>query len=134
MANVRVDVEINRENLSSEFLRIGRRAVNETSEEIAAEARRRVPVRTGHTRSTIRTIPARAAGPFDIRGAVTAGGATQFLEKGTRPHIIRARRAAALRFEMGGRVVFARSVHHPGTRARPFLTEAAAVVAARHRR
>lgn len=43
---------------------------------------------------------------------------------GTRPHIIRPRNAQALRFRIGGRVVYAKVVHHPGTRANPFLDRA----------
>ena len=43
---------------------------------------------------------------------------------GTRPHVIRPRNARALRFEVGGRIVYARYVMHPGTRARPFLDRA----------
>lgn len=39
-----------------------------------------------------------------------------FIEEGTRPHIIRPRRASILAFDVGGRRVFARSVNHPGTR------------------
>lgn len=50
--------------------------------------------------------------------------AVRFVLDGTRPHIIRARRAKALRFDMGGRTVFAKQVHHPGTRANNFLGEA----------
>lgn len=38
------------------------------------------------------------------------------LERGSRPHLIVPRRASALRFTVGGRVIFARSVNHPGTR------------------
>lgn len=47
----------------------------------------------------------------------------EYVHDGTRPHVIRAR-GRALRFVVGGRVVYARSVQHPGTRARPFLTRA----------
>lgn len=43
---------------------------------------------------------------------------------GTRPHTIRPRNAQVLRFVVDGRVVFARVVHHPGTRARPFIQRA----------
>lgn len=43
-----------------------------------------------------------------------------WIEAGTRPHIIRAKNARALRFEIGGRVVFAKQVQHPGTRPYPF--------------
>lgn len=38
------------------------------------------------------------------------------LEEGARPHTIRARRAKALRFFYRGRIVFAKSVRHPGMR------------------
>jgi hypothetical protein len=34
----------------------------------------------------------------------------------TKPHVIEPRNAKALRFIIGGRVVFARRVHHPGSR------------------
>lgn len=49
---------------------------------------------------------------------------------GTRPHIIRPVRAQVLRFMVGGRVVYAKVVHHPGTRARPFLDRAVREVTA----
>lgn len=50
--------------------------------------------------------------------------ATKFVLEGTRPHVIRPRRANVLRFEVGGRAVFARKVNHPGTRANNFLARA----------
>jgi len=50
--------------------------------------------------------------------------ATIYVISGTRPHIIRPVRAQALRFTVGGRVVFAKIVYHPGTRANNFLLEA----------
>lgn len=40
------------------------------------------------------------------------------------------KRKAMLKFEVGGRTVFARSVRHPGTRARPWLARAGQEVAA----
>lgn len=42
--------------------------------------------------------------------------------EGARPHVIRARRAQALRFQVGGRILFRTSVRHPGNRANPFLS------------
>ena len=48
----------------------------------------------------------------------------KFIEYGTRPHIIRARRAMALRFEVHGDVVYAKYVRHPGTRAQRILARA----------
>lgn len=50
--------------------------------------------------------------------------ASVFVVFGTRPHRIVARRAKALRFEVGGRIVFAKSVRHPGTRPNNFLLDA----------
>src|SRR3972149_11737081 len=50
--------------------------------------------------------------------------ATIYVVSGTRPHVIRPVRARALRFTVGGRVVYAKIVHHPGTRPNDFLAEA----------
>lgn len=46
------------------------------------------------------------------------------VHNGSRPHIIRPRTRRYLRFTVGGRVVFARVVNHPGYRGNPFLTNA----------
>ena len=49
-----------------------------------------------------------------------------FVEEGTRPHEIRPIRARALCFESaGGGLVFSQLVHHPGTKANPFMRRAA---------
>jgi hypothetical protein len=72
-------------------------------------------------------------GPRGLQGVITCDHPAVILVlKGTRPHIIRPRRAksrrgnrrAALRFEVGGSVVFAPLVHHPGTRANNFMLRA----------
>lgn len=72
-------------------------------------------------------------GPRGLQGVITCDHpAVMFVLKGTRPHIIRPRRAksrrgnrkAALRFEVGGSVVFAPLVRHPGTRANDFMSRA----------
>lgn len=52
------------------------------------------------------------------------------VHNGSGAHTIRPRRKKALRFTMGGRTVFAKSVVHPGTRARPWLARAGQEVAA----
>ncbi len=46
------------------------------------------------------------------------------IEHGARPHVIKARRGIALRFVSGGKVIFRRSVNHPGNRAYRFLYRA----------
>lgn len=56
-----------------------------------------------------------------------------FMDRGTKPHPIVARRARALRFVIDGRTIFARSVRHPGTKARNIAeTEAGLLPAALH--
>ena len=47
-----------------------------------------------------------------------------FLEGGTRPHAIVAKRGRALRFVVGGQVMFRRRVWHPGTRPFHFMRNA----------
>lgn len=49
---------------------------------------------------------------------------TIFVHNRMPKHVIRPRRAKALRFTVGGQVVFARIVHHPGYKGDPFLTRA----------
>lgn len=49
--------------------------------------------------------------------------ATRYYVFGTRKHIIRPRRAKALRFTVEGRLTFAKVVHHPGQPARNFLAQ-----------
>jgi hypothetical protein len=49
--------------------------------------------------------------------------AVGYIINGTRPHQIRPVRAKALRFTVGGRVVFARLVNHPGTKPDDFLNK-----------
>lgn len=49
-------------------------------------------------------------------------GYAQIVSGGSRPHIIQARHAKALRFVVAGRTVYTRRVHHPGTRPNDYLT------------
>lgn len=86
--------------------------------EDAAKATTLFRDRTGNTRASIRGV---YNGVWQ-GGFVTAGGASQFLENGTRAHVIRGN--PILRFEIAGTVFYRRMVHHPGTAARPFMAEA----------
>ncbi|MGW4731842.1 hypothetical protein ACWEQC_22210 [Streptomyces shenzhenensis] len=64
-------------------------------------------------------------GPRGLQGVIVCDHpAVRYVLDGTRPHIIRPRRAKALRFEVSGRVVFAAYARHPGTRANNFLGRA----------
>lgn len=78
-------------------------------------------VRSGHLRRSIGPPSVReTASGAEGQLAVTAKYAP-FLEHGTSPYRITARRGKALRFLVGGAVRFARSVQHPGLRPRPFF-------------
>ena len=88
-----------------------------------------VAVQTGGLRSSLYAV---LSGRSTIKLGATAPHAV-FVEKGTRPHVILPRRpGGVLRFSVGiapavglGRVVFTKRVHHPGTRAQPFMRPAA---------
>lgn len=66
-------------------------------------------------------------GPYQDKQikVISTHPATRYVHDGTQPHQIRPRRAGGmLRFEVGGRIVFARVVNHPGYRGDDFLTRA----------
>lgn len=74
---------------------------------------------TNRTGALSRSVEVQRISPLQRRVIAKAKHAS-YVDQGTRPHVIQARRAKALRFVMGGVVVFRRSVHHPGTRPRDF--------------
>lgn len=89
---------------------------------VEAEAIRRAPGRMGRTiRASIRRGP---GGEFE--GVINVRHpAALYVTGGTRPHIIRPRRVGGvLRFTVGGQVVYARYVMHPGTKPNDFLLQA----------
>jgi HK97 gp10 family phage protein len=84
------------------------------------EMQRRAPSQSGKMRRSIRKR---------VQGAEVRIGPTEpyaiYVEQGTRPHEIVPVNARALRFEVGGQVVFAMHCNHPGTRPQPFVRETA---------
>lgn len=87
-------------------------------------ARREAPAKTGELRNSIRSEPVTVVGDQVRSGVTAAAEHAMFVHEGTRPHLIVARRAKALRFVMNGQVVFAKSVNHPGTKRNPFMLRA----------
>lgn len=80
------------------------------------------PVDTGNLRDSIGVRSqgdSIVIGP-DLEQAPYAG----YVEFGTAPHEIRPKTAKALRFTIGGQVVFARVVHHPGTKPAYYVARA----------
>ncbi len=113
--------------------------MNRVGLQVVREAKLTVARQTGNLG---RSIHVAHATPQTVTVEASANYAA-FVEKGTRAHEITPRAKKALRFAVnaGGRrlsgsprkgaaVIFAKRVHHPGTKAQPFLEPAARKVAA----
>jgi len=91
-------------------------------------AKQEAPRRTGNLIRNLRATPFKMTGDYKGEGGVEVDldkvPYAGFVMYGTRPHVIRARRAKALHFRMGGREVFCKSVNHPGTRPNRFMERA----------
>ena len=111
------------------FSATGRNEGDAASRQVLARAKVLAPVDTGRLRASLR-VQRRSF--FGLRQRWTVGSDVDYapmVNDGTKPHIIRPKRAKALRFKVGGKTVYAMVVHPPGTRARPFLDRALTDVA-----
>jgi HK97 gp10 family phage protein len=114
-----LDIKILADKISSEILpRLVKKAADYAYALMSAKA----PVRTGRLLGSIRE---------QIRGVEATVGPTVpyaiYVEYGTAPHEIRPVYASVLRFETESGIVFTPIVHHPGTRAQPFIRKTAEV-------
>jgi phage gpG-like protein len=128
-------IRLDRAALNRTIRQASRLELEEAGRQTLARARVLAPVDTGRLRASLRMQFSRT---FTLRPRVTIGSDVAyaaFVNDGTRPHVIRPRRRGGrLRFVAGDRVVYARQVQHPGTRARPFLDRALReVIASRER-
>lgn len=126
MARIRLD----RAELSRTIRGASRNELEAAARQVMNRAKILAPVDTGRLRASIRIESRRTA---LLRSRYTIGSDLSYapmVHDGTRPHTIRPKRAQALRFRIGGRVVYAKVVHHPGTRPRPFLDQALREVSA----
>jgi hypothetical protein len=128
MARIRLD----RGQLGRVIKGEARKALRLRAPQVLNRAKILAPVDTGRLRSSgkvsysgLFTFRPKATIVFDVEYAA-------MVNDGTRPHIIRPKNARVLRFVVGGRVVYARVVHHPGTRANPFLDRALREVVSGH--
>jgi hypothetical protein len=92
----------------------------------------RVAYRTARDTTLFRNRTGELRGTLDIidKGAywkrlIAPANHAKFIEYGTKAHVIRPKRGKFLRFYVGGNVVYARKVNHPGTAKRPFMENAA---------
>lgn len=98
-------------NRRAQVVALGRRYVEYAREE--------APEKTGAFKKSIRfrTFQTGETLGFTVTSKQPLG---TFIVKGTKPHIILPRRAKALRFVIGDRVIFAKMVRHPGTKPNRF--------------
>ena len=105
------------------------RGVTDVTRQLLNAATVRCPVDTGLLRAQHSMLV--RPGADKVVGAVEANTSyAEAVHDGTRRTVIRPRRRKALRFVVGGRVVFAAKVTKPPTRGRPWLADAARAVAA----
>jgi HK97 gp10 family phage protein len=101
---------------------VAQRIVEETADFAFEQMYKNAPGRSGYLAQSIKkTI---SEGKVDIKPLAPYA---VFVEKGTAPHIIRPVNASCLAFQVGmlGGMVFAKLVHHPGTKPNPFVAKTA---------
>lgn len=95
------------------------------ADRVRESATLRVGKSTGLLASTIRVQQRTPPDAYVVAGDGTVRTAHLWPHlRGSAPHVIRVRHRKSLRFMHHGRVRFAVSVRHPGTRPNPFLTDA----------
>lgn len=125
----RVRFERNEPEFNAQIAVIGQRKMRSLLRRTATQARQDVPVRTGRLGRSIGPGPVRTLGRI-VTGSVHANtDYALYVHQGTGgpERRIYPRRARALRFQVGGRTVYAAWVR--GVKARPFLRNAALRVA-----
>lgn len=98
------------------------------STQMKGRARIRVGKRSHDLERSIATRPITVGGQPGVAVGVFGGRAARYAmihHDGSRPHVIQASPGKLLRFEIGGDVIFAKRVRHPGTKPNRFLTDAA---------
>lgn len=78
--------------------------------------KRKAPKKTGKFAAGIRFRTTQSGDSVGFTVSTPQPLGTFLRPPGTRPHVIRARRAKFLRFEVGGKIVYTKSVNHPGYR------------------
>ncbi|WP_280420641.1 HK97 gp10 family phage protein [Nocardia carnea] len=99
------------------------RRMDDLGRRIIINARGRINSRTGELERSLGYRTTRQGSRVRLTVFATAPHA-KWVHDGTRPHVILPRRAKALKFQAGGRTVFAARVNHPGTRGTRFLAKA----------
>jgi len=98
--------------------------LNNAGQEVLRTAQAFAPVKTGALRAQIeKTIKLSTSGPVVVT-IRSKGKKAVWMERGTSPHTIAPKNGKFLKFSAGGKTVFARVVHHPGTKAYEYMKNA----------
>lgn len=96
--------------------------LRDRGKKLTALAKAQVGVDTGDLKKSISYQLTTSYGSLAVK--VTAADKKALMHhNGTRPHIIKPKRAQTLRFKQHGKIVYAKIVHHPGTKPNRFLTD-----------
>lgn len=117
---IKIDVKKNIPQMDKQMQQAFEGIVDDYSFRALREMQVRAPVRTGALQFGIWRQMIVSADRIFARIFSTAPY-TMAVEKGTRPHSIVAKDAKALRFYVGGKAVFVKSVQHPGTKGKFFI-------------
>ena len=114
----------NANKVGGDFPNRMRNAMTQSTTLIQNEARRTGQGRFKNQTGTLRrSIQKRVDGAE--RGVVfTDEKYAPYVEFGTRPHTITPKTGKMLAFKVGGKMVFARKVNHPGSKPYPYMTPA----------
>lgn len=89
--------------------------------EIVADAKKRAPVDLGDLKQSIASIKVDNKTVKILANATGNAPYAAHVEYGTKAHEIKPKKGKALKFKVGGKDVFAKSVKHPGTKKQPFF-------------
>lgn len=121
-------VRINRAAMNAVARQHATRLVTDITRKTLIAADITTPTRSGRLRAgnrmRVEQQPGRVVGEVHNNTRYAAA-----VHDGSKPHIIRPRRKKVLRFKVGARIVYARLVNHPGTKAQPWLYNALVRVA-----
>lgn len=108
---------------SQKMLEIYYQALRDRGEKTLETLQSRTPVDTGETAKSW-ALTYRSVSKDKVSWSINPEGkedVVRFLEYGTKPHVIEPVDKEALKFEVGGDEVFAKSAYHPGTRPLGFV-------------